>query len=128
MKKTSILVLGLLVTGCFGIVFFFAYQKTGKNALEVQKIHAASEIAIGKYLNQAIIPPVTFPCSPIYIDTNECILICFILTDSGKRRQEFEIFLERDKTVWQASILKVKPRPLIPRDKQRTPWELIWPQ
>lgn len=119
--------LGLLVAGCFFMVFFYAFKVVQKTNLEVKRIHASSQTAIGNYFHNAIAPTVTFPSDPLFFDDNECVLICFVLTETSgtKYRTQFNMLLSRENRIWKANIVKVKRiRYTLPEDKKMS-WELI---
>lgn len=128
MKKSSIIFWGLLVAGCFFIVFFYAFKAVQKTNQEMKKIQASSVTAIGNYFNETTVPTVAFPSNPLFFDDNECVLICFILTEiSGvKYRTQFNILLSQENRIWKARIVKVKRMRYTPRENKKTPWELMW--
>lgn len=128
MKKSTIISWGLLVAGCFCIVFLYAFKVVQETNHEMKKIHGSSITAIGNYYHDATPSTVAFPSNPLFFDENECILICFVLTEiSGvKYRTQFDILLSLEDRNWKADIVKVKRMPYTPPENKKTPWELIW--
>jgi hypothetical protein len=128
MKKSFIIFLGLLVAGCFFVVFFYAFEAFQKTNFEVKKIQASSITAIGNYYDDTIAPTVTFPSNPLFFDDNECVLICFAVTEiSGvKYRTQFNMLLSLENRIWKANIIKVKRQRYLPPESKKAPWEWIW--
>jgi hypothetical protein len=127
MKKGSIILVILLITTCFLIVFYFAFDVTRKTNREVQKIHTSTEETIGKYFNDSDTSIVTYPANPLFYDKNECVLVCFALTEiSGvKYRTQFNILLSRENWIWKANIVKVKRKRYVSPEKSQAPWDFL---